>query len=227
MSTTQSHSRSQRDTSAAAEAHETAGAQYAAENWWSSEESEFEDVSGGHSEVSGTDAPEQRARQLALRFEDPICTRTLNEPPWNGGRTAELFAWLVDGERIDGRGDQLHHEKTVQTLTDPTIWMARQREVGTRLIEHGAHRCRRRFNPETGYVNWGETTGTGIPEFDHNTFRTCVDTYLLERGVSLSRIDDYLEHAERLWSDPSLGSKDSLAAFIRHVRDKDPANSGN
>lgn len=190
------------------------------ENFWGDG---IDDDTGdsGHSEVSGTDAPEQLARQLALRFEDPICTRTLNEPPWNGGRLAELVAWLCDDECIDGRGDQLHHEKCVQSLTEPTLPMPRQFDVGSRIIEYGAHRCRRRYNPETGYINWGETTGTGIPEFDYDTYRLCVDTYLAERGTGVTRIKDYLEHAERLWSDPSMGSLDSLAQFIRWVREQE------
>lgn len=190
------------------------------ENFWGDEDTESTDR-GGHSEVSGTDAPEQLARRYALRFEDAICTRTLNEPGWNGGRTAELVAWLCDDECIDGRGNQLHHEQTEQSLTDPLLPMPRQIEVGGRIIEYGGYRCRRRYNPETGYINWGETTGTGIPEFDHDTYQLCVDTYLAERFESLrvTDIDDYLEYAERVWSDPTMGSKDSLAQFIRYVRD--------
>lgn len=192
------------------------------ENFWGDDCNEPPEP-GGHSEVSGTDAPEQKARLLALRFEEPICTRTLNEPAWNGGRLAELVAWLCDGEYIDGRDDQLHREQCVQSLTEPELPMPRQVEVGGRIIEYGSHRCRRRYNPETGYINWGETTGTGIPEFDHDTYRLCVDTYLAERfegqKLRVTELEDYIEYAERVWSDPSMGSKDSLAQFIRHVRD--------
>lgn len=194
-------------------------------NFWGSDESDDPDAEGGHAEVPGTDAPEQKARELIFEFEDPICTRTLNEPPWNGGRTAELVAWLCDDEHIDGRGDQLHREQTEQPLSKPALWMPRQREVGGQIIDHGAHRCRRRYNPETGYVNWGETTGTGVPEFDYDTYQLCVDTYLAERaerkGVRITGVKAYLEHAERLWHDPSMGAKDSLAQFIRWVREQE------
>lgn len=191
----------------------------AREDFWGDDPTHDTDGSG-HSEVSGTDAPEQLARQLALRFEDPICTRTLNEPAWNGGRLAELVAWLCDDECIDGRGGQLHHEQCAQSLSEPELPMPRQIEVAGRIIEYGSHRCRRRYNPETGYINWGETTGTGIPEFDHDTYRLCVDTYLAERfdGLRITKLDDYIEYAERVWNDPQYGSKDSLAQFIRHVR---------
>lgn len=191
----------------------------ARDDWWGDDTTD--DTERGHSEVTGTDAAEQLARRYALRFEDPICTRTRDQPAWNGGRTAELVSWLCDGERIDGRGDELHHEQCSQRLTEPVLPMPRQIDVGSRIIEYGAHRCRRRYNPETGYINWGETTGTGVPEFDHDTYSLCVDTYLAERGVSLTRIDDYLEYAERVWSDPSMGSLDSLAQLIRYVRENE------
>jgi hypothetical protein len=189
------------------------------DNWWGDDTDE--DVSGGHSEASGTDAAEQLARRYALRFEEPICTRTRDEPGWNGGRLAELVAWLCDDECIDGRGHQLHNEQTTRGLTGPVLPMPRQFDAGSRIIEYGAHRCRRRYNPETGYINWGETTGTGIPEFDHDTYQLCVDTYLAERGVRITQIDEYLEYAEQVWCDPSMGSKDSLEQFIRYVRDEE------
>lgn len=39
----------------------------------------------------------------------------------------------------------------------------------------------------------------------------------VEHGREARGLDD--ANAERVWSDPTMGSKDSLAQFIRHIRD--------
>jgi hypothetical protein len=187
-------------------------------NFWGDDDGDDLD-GGGHSECVGTDAAEHKARELALRFCQPLCRTQLEEPAWNGGRRAEQFAWLLDGECIDGRGDVLHREQRAQELSEPKVVLPRQVDVGSRIIEYGAYRCRRRVNPETGYLNWGETTGTAIPEFDEDIYQLCVHTYLAERDCRLTGIEQYLEYAERVWTDPQYSSTDALEQFIRKVRE--------
>ncbi|QLD84804.1 hypothetical protein HWV23_03435 [Natronomonas halophila] len=161
------------------------------DNWWGDDTTP--DRQRGHVEVAGTDAAEHKARQLALRFCQPLCRTQLEEPAWNGGRPAELLAWLVDDDCIDGRGDVLHREQKPVELTAPKLPLPKERELGGQTIEYGAHRVRRRYNPETGYINFGETTGTTIPEFGYEIYKLCVHTYLGEREFRISEGDAYLE----------------------------------
>lgn len=211
-----SSSQSTESDSAALSSREPLGSR---DNWWGDDPEP--DRPSGHVEVSGTDPAEHKARQLALRFLQPICRTQLETPAWNGGRLAELIAWLCDDDCIDGRGDVLHREQKPVELSDPELPLPKQAELGSRTIEYGAHRVRRRYNPETGYLNFGETTGTAIPEFGYEIYKLCVHTYLGERDFRISEGDAYLEYADRVWSDPQFGSKDSLAQFIRHVREEE------
>jgi hypothetical protein len=189
------------------------------ENFWGDDPDP--DRETGHVECSGTDPAEHKARDLATRFVAPVCRTQLEDPPWNGGDDAELIAWLLEDNCIDGRGEVLHREQKAVELTDPVLPLRRQAELGSLTIEYGATRCRRRYNPETGYINWGETTGTAVPEFDYEIFKLCVHTYLAERDGSLLNAEPFLKYADRVWHDPQFGSIDSLAQFIRHVREEE------
>jgi hypothetical protein len=107
-------------------------------------------------------------------------------------------------------------------LTDPILYVPKQREIAPgQYLEYGQHPHRRRYNKATGFINWGETTTTAVPEFDYDIFRKAVDTYLAMREHRLTDREDYLEYAEQVWCDPSMGSKDSLEQFIRHVRSEE------
>ena len=112
--------------------------------------------------------------------------------------------------------------ETGRLLSEPTLYLPKQADFeDSRTVEYCQHRHRRRYEPESGRINWGETTSTEIPEFDYDTYRLCVHTYLAERGCRLTAVDDYLEYAECVWRDPQFGSKDALEQFIRHVRDRE------
>lgn len=112
--------------------------------------------------------------------------------------------------------------RTGAPLSDPILYLPKQIEIAEgQYIEYRQHRHRRRVNEETGYINWGETTSTAVPEFEYDVFQRAVHTYLASRGCRLTAIEDYLEYAEQVWADPSMGSKDSLAQFVRYVRDEE------
>jgi len=112
--------------------------------------------------------------------------------------------------------------ETGQPLSDPVLYLPKQVQVGDgQFIEYRQHRHRRRVEPESGRINWGETTWTAIPEFDYDTYRLCVHTYLAERGCRLTAVDDYLDYAECVWRDPQFGSKDALEQFVRHIREQE------
>lgn len=194
-------------------------------NWWF-DETDTDETAGqtGHAETDGTDAAEYVAFQQIQALTNPICARTKHQPAWNGGRLAELCAWLFDGECIDGRGDQLHREQTEVELTEPEFYCPKQIQRGSRLIAYRQFRLRRRYNPETGYINFGETTATGIPEIQYETYEQAVHNYLWENGTPGREIDTWLAYADRLWHDPTLNSKESLVKFVKRKRRYDEAH---
>lgn len=112
--------------------------------------------------------------------------------------------------------------ETGTELTHPIFYLPKQIEIAPgQFLEYRQHRHRRRINEETGFINWGETTSTDVPEFDYEVFRRAVHTFLASRDCRLTGIDDYLEYAEQVWADPTMGSKDSLAQFVRYVREEE------
>jgi len=90
-----------------------------------------------------------------------------------------------------------------------------------RFVSYRQHRYRRRVNPDTGYINWGESTSTAVPEIDEETYMQAVNNYLAENGITNSNIETWLAYAERLYSDPSMNSKESLITFIERKREYD------
>lgn len=209
--------------------HEGRTALGSRDNFWGEEQTD--DESGvGHDEPTGTEEAEYIARQHAQAFIDPICTTTIDATPNRGFEPH--FAWLFD-EPV-GYGSDLeamHHENEVVELTEPSLHIPKQHDTGNRIIENRQHRHRRRYNPETGYINWGETTSTGIPHFGYDIFEKCVHNYLSDRmrnaadsdgdGLTITNRDDYLEHANRLWHDPGMDSLGSLKNFVEYVREKE------
>ena len=199
---------------------------YPRDNYWGTLNQD-EPSGRGHEETRGTDPAEYLAHQHLLELTDPICERQKADPPWNGGRLAELCAWLFDGEHIDGRGDVLHKRQCEQSLSDPALYLPKQTERNGRIIGYGQFRLRRRYNPESGYVNFGETTSTGVPEVDFETFMQAVHNYLAQRGVRYALVEDWLAYGERLARDPEIPSKEALTIFIRKKRRfDDPEDRG-
>lgn len=116
-------------------------------------------------------------------------------------------------------------ERTGIELSEPTLYLPKQHAVAGGSIEYRQHRHRRRVNPETGYINWGETTSTDVPEFDEETYEVAVHNYLANRlagqDLRVTQIEAYLEHANALWHDPQYDAFGSLEQFVRYVRDEE------
>lgn len=111
--------------------------------------------------------------------------------------------------------------QTGHELSDPEFHLPKQHHTGNRYIEYRQHRHRRRYVPETGRINWGESTSTGLPEVDYDTYRTAAANYLSDRGVRLTEIESYETLLDRFWHDPQYNSHDALAQFIRMVRERE------
>lgn len=111
---------------------------------------------------------------------------------------------------------------TERPLSEPSFYLPRQTEVADgHYVEYTQHRHRRRVEPESGRINWGETTSSDLPEYGREVFERCVATYLLERGYLLTKEPEYIEYANRVWHDPQYDSHGALAQFIKHVRGDD------
>lgn len=165
----------------------------ARENWWG-DESDQADVDGGHSEVTGTAAADFIVHQLLLSVTDPICERTLGET----------------GEEVE--------------LSEPCFYLPKQREIADGVyVEYRQHRHRHRVNEETGWVNWGESTATAVPQVGREKFFAAVHSYLAKRlarkGLTITNIEDYHEQAGRFWHDQQLDSHGSLKKFVEYVRE--------
>ena len=210
--------------------HEGPTALGSRENFWGQEQNGTQQHTG-HSELAGTEEAEYIARQLVQSFVEPICTTTLDETPNRG--FAPHFAYIFDGEPL-GKGsdlDAMHKENRAVELSEPCFHIPKQHDTGNRIVENRQHRHRRRYNPETGYINWGETTSTGIPHFQYEVYDQCVNNYLSNRlrnaldsdgdGLTITKIEEYQEHADCLWHDPSMDSLGSLIKFVEHVREKE------
>jgi hypothetical protein len=109
---------------------------------------------------------------------------------------------------------------TGEPLSDPAFYLPKQVEISDgQYIEYRNHRLRRRYEAESGRINWGESTSTDVPEIGYEAYQLLVATYLVERGYRLTEEDDYLDHAEACWHDPQWNSKQSLTQLIEYVRD--------
>ena len=188
------------------------------DNFWGKDESS----SDPDNEIPDANDPaEYIAFQELLTFVHPICERNINVDPWNGGALAEGMAWLFEDEHIDGRGDELHHKNKFVELSDPELYLPKQVERNGRYIEYCQNRHRRRYNPETGYINWGESTTTGLPEVGYDIYWQAVHNYLARRDIRVTRIEEYLQHAKRVWHDPQFNSHESLEQLIGYVREQE------
>lgn len=162
---------------------------------WWGEADADESRTTGHTECSGTDPASYLAYRELLALTTPVCKRSLSEL-----------------------------DETVE-LTDPEFYLPKQVERSNRYVEYRQHRHRRRVNPDTGWINWGETTATAVPEVDEDTYLLSVHNYLWRNHVRQKHVTDWLRYAKRLFQDQQLSSKEALAVFIRKKRAfDDPRN---
>ena len=149
----------------------------------------------GHTECAGTDPASYLAFRELAALTTPICERSLDE-----------------------RGEEIE-------LSDPEMYLPKQIERSCYRIEYRQHRHRRRYNPETGWINWGETTSTVVPEVGKQIYMQAVENYLCDRGVRHSNIDAWRQYAERLFHDQQLTSTGALTRLIAKKRAyDDPQN---
>ena len=148
-----------------------------------------------------------------------LCAETLFGSPNNGGRTAELCAWLFDGECIDGRAWAMHHENCEIELTDPELHLGRtgSEEFGTQ--EYGQFRHRRRFNPLTGYITNGETTSVFIQDRPLEEFLDVVGTAIEIYDPRTPTADEVLARATRLKRKGESRDVDIMERVVRWLRE--------
>lgn len=196
-------------------------------------------------EIGGTDSPDQpddqglptkpsqdkdeiSAHWLLKQTAPTFCGQTSSGAPWNGGRLAEQVAWLeadVDAARlddlseavdrsdlIDGRGEQLHHELKEVELSAPTEYPPAENA--------GAHRHARRHNPETGYLNWGETTWIELGLLPFGQFMGVIEDAIEVFNPPPKQERKARNLAKRMKRNPEgPADKDILAEVIRqHLR---------
>jgi hypothetical protein len=155
----------------------------------------------GHVETAGTDPARHIAFQKLLELVTPVCARTREET----------------GESIE--------------LSEPYFHLPKQSDRGTYIEEFRQHNHQRRVNEETGYINWGETTATGLPDIGEETFIQAVENYLFDRlydetGDQIVLTDREIrlmrsrkDRARRLYNDQEYDTVGGLAEFIRQIRD--------
>lgn len=170
---------------------------YSRGNWWGDQEDEGQEYDdprdtpetnpgpAGHWRPDPNDPEKILAHKLLRETGTLVCATTLYDDAWNGGRTAELFAWLeadrdddgnvIEVQLIDGHGEAMHHENGPVELTDPSIKLPKKHEGRP---DAGCERHRRRINPETGYINGGESTATVIEDRPVDKFMGVVEDYL-------------------------------------------------
>lgn len=85
----------------------------------------------------------------------------------------EYVAW----EFLVNTGTLLCSE-TGRELSDPELHLPKLFEDDCRSIEYGQHRHRRRIEPESGRINWGETTSTRLDPRPKDEFMQVVDLVL-------------------------------------------------
>lgn len=145
----------------------------------------------GHVETEGTDAAMYLAYDHLSNFAELVCGRTLE----SSGRE--------------------------QPLSEPLMHLPKQHETDHGYIEYRQHRHRRRVNPETGWINWGESTSTAVPEVDKDVFMLAVSSYLRENGVQPGTTERWTAYARRQYHDPQLSSQEALAKLVARKREYD------
>lgn len=207
---------------------------YARHNWWgeSDDDQDHEytdprDNPDNNPGVAGNWRPDPNdpasiiAHKLLRETGTMVCSTTLREEPWNGGRMAELFALLEGEEDEFERNYSMHHRNEAVELTDPAIKLPKKTPNGP---DGGCERHRRRFNPDTGYINGGETTTTHIQKRPLPAFMGVVEDYLDLQGEVLFESDkqDVRNFARSLKCDPENddNDKEMMTRVVRKVREQ-------
>jgi len=178
---------------------------------------------GSHHSFKDYDKHEAIAHSLLRNSATMLCARTLFAPPNNGGRLAELCAWLFDDECIDGHGDALHTDNRAVELTDPELHVPKNAGDQFGTHEYGQYRHRRRLNPETGYVSGGESTAVVIQDRSEEQFLALIREWL---DACHSNLRDWkrqatIRYARRLKRGGDQRDVDVLTKIVTKVRTDD------
>jgi len=168
--------------------HHTQQSPYSRENYWGEIADQDSADGTGHDELAGTDVAEYLMFHELSALAPLICGRSLQT---------------------------LNIE---QELSDPKLYVPKTVDLGTHSLEYGQHRHRRRINEQTGWINWGETTHTDVPEVDFETYMQAVHNFLWRNGVQVTLVEDWLAYARRLFKDQQLNSKEALRTLIAKKR---------
>ena len=170
-------------------------------NWWGESDDDTLDENTDHDRVDPNDPAEIIAHKILRETATVVCATTLLDSPKPPTRTAELFAFL-DGETWDKYA--LHTENESIELTDPTIRLGQHAPDSTLVGEYGCERHRKRYNPETGYITGGETTGVLIQDRPRDELLSVIENWLRgvaargDNGIREGDVDEGLVYAERL-----------------------------
>lgn len=180
-----------------------------------------------HSFAPGVDPSEYIAFTLLYDDARMLCSRTLSGDPYQPLRAG--FAWL-DGDTSDVAHDPdaIHRELHAVELSPPAIHLPKQSDGDFRRVEYGQYPHRRRFNPETGYINWAESTSTQLDDVDTDRFLALVEEWLaachadLRTGVR----EDAVDLARRHKKNPTLNDVEALSDVVEKVREYDGQSDG-
>ena len=102
-------------------------------------------------------------------------------------------------------------------LTDPELWLPQSRAG---IEEFGQKPHRHRYNPETGYINWGETTGVSLSSATTEELLEAARLFCAARESPSWEREALLAYIERRKRNPDDEADDQtiLTDGIRKVR---------
>jgi len=200
---------------------QTESSPYIRDNWFADEEDDENRDDQREREVAGHDAAEQLAFQHALELLNPLCGHHKYGDPDRGWQPH------ADAEGIEytpgHNGLAMHEDNDEVQLTDPCLILPREDSRG---VDYSAEAGRRRYNPVTGYISHGETTGITLRPLTETEYYKAFSNYLCERigndNLRLTAVDDYLQNAKRHWHDQNQSGIEALGNAIAFVREKEP-----
>lgn len=154
------------------------------------------------------------------------CGATLNDPPYapsisqdlDAHDVSALMGLLFDGPGIEGKRDRLalHKENRPIELTDPVCYPPRNSPEGVEGIDGQTRQHASRYNPETGYLNWKETTWVELGRVPWEQLREALSVYASEMELTAEKREYLLNTAKRAKHDPHDTASD-LDIFTRAV----------
>jgi|GEM_PF-573857 hypothetical protein len=188
------------------------------DNWWgdTTDQNTDTDTDDRVDDTHNTNRPDPNnpaeiiAHTILRETATMICATNLRDEPYlddvedlthDERKVAEAFAAL-DGERYGKYA--LHTDNEAVEMTDPAIRLGQHAPEKSLVGEYGCERHRKRYNPATGYVSGGETTGVLIQDRPWGELREVIEQWLRgvaareSSGLTTNDVDDALQFAKRL-----------------------------